>query len=128
MEDKNLRYATSRINRVEFEQIIGQPFEDNPMLKAQRVKSAAEEWYEEGLLKGLERGREEGREEVRKKRLEEGRQVGYEEGLLIGQIRTLQEVFDLPVTPETDLKTLSIEPLQSLLQKVRASARRAPKS
>ena len=28
---------------------IDQTFKDNPMLKAQMMKSAAEEWYEEGL-------------------------------------------------------------------------------
>jgi hypothetical protein len=38
------------------------------MLKAQMLKSAAEVWFEEGR----------------------------EEGMLIGQIRTLQQVFNLP--------------------------------
>jgi hypothetical protein len=55
---------------------------------------------------------------------EEGREEGLEEGVLIGQIRALQGVFELPVTPETDLKTLSIEQLQSRLRKLQASRRR----
>jgi hypothetical protein len=52
----------------------------------------------------------------------------WEQGVLIGQIRTLQQVFKLPVTPETDLKTLPIEQLRSLLQKVEATHGGTPNS
>ena len=95
-------------DRIELEQIIEQTFKDNPMLKAQMMKSAAEEWYEEGLVKGREEGRE--------------------EGMLIGQIRTLQQVFNLAVTPEMELKTLALEQLQTRLNQVQAAHRRAPNS
>ncbi len=56
------------------------------------------------------------------------REEGREEGVLIGQIRTLQRVFRLPVTPETDMKTLPIEQLRSLLQKVEANHGGTPNS
>jgi predicted transposase/invertase (TIGR01784 family) len=103
-----LSYASSRINRIELEQIIEQTFKDNPMLKAQMMKSAAEEWYEEGLVKGREEGRE--------------------EGMLIGQIRTLQQVFNLAVTPETELRNLALEQLQTRLNQVQTARRRTPDS
>ena len=74
------------------------------MLKAQMMKSAAEEWYEEGLVKGRE------------------------EGMVIGQIRALQQVFNLAVTPEMELKTLALEQLQTRLNQVQAAHRRAPNS
>ena len=78
------------------------------MLKAQMLKSAAEVWFEE--------------------RHEEGREQGREEGMLIGQIRTLQPVFNLPLTPEMELKTFSLEHLQSHLQQIQATLGRAPYS
>ena len=78
------------------------------MLKAQMMKSAAEEWYEEGLVKGREEGRE--------------------EGMLIGQIRTLQQVFNLAVTPEMELKNLALEQLQTRLNQVQKARRRIPNS
>ena len=59
---------------------------------------------------------------------EAGRKEGEEAGILIGQIRAFQQVFDLSVTSEAELKTLSIEQLQTRLQQVPASARRAPGS
>jgi len=59
--------------------------------------------------------------ELINKSWEQGLEKGREEGVLIGQIRTLQQVFKLPVTPETDLKALPIEQLRSLLQKVEAT-------
>jgi flagellar biosynthesis/type III secretory pathway protein FliH len=107
-----LSYASSRINRIELEQIIEQTFKDNPMLKAQMMKSAAEEWYEEGLVKGREEGREE----------------GHEKGMLIGQIRALQQVFNLAVTPEMELKTLALDQLQTRLSQVQTARRRTPNS
>jgi predicted transposase/invertase (TIGR01784 family) len=59
---------------------------------------------------------------------EAGRKEGEEAGILIGQIRAFQQVFDLSVTSEAELKTLSIEQLQTRLQQVQAIARRAPNS
>ncbi|MEY3173167.1 MAG: hypothetical protein RLZZ436_1081, partial [Planctomycetota bacterium] len=54
----------------------------------------------------IEQGREEG--------LEKGREEGREEGLLMGRIRTLQEVLRQPVTPQHTLATLPLQQLQSL--------------
>ncbi len=78
------------------------------MLKAQMMKSAAEEWYEEGLVKG--------------------REEGHEKGMLIGQIRALQQVFNLAVTPEMELKTLALDQLQTRLSQVQTARRRTPNS
>ena len=75
-------------------------------------------WFEQAIKTGLridaenqmptcfealiEQGREQGREE------------GREEGLLLGRIRTLQEVLQQPLTPQQTLAKLSPQELQSL--------------
>ena len=46
--------------------------------------------------------------------LEQGLEKGREEGLLMGRIRTLQEVLRQPVTPQQTLATLPLQQLQSL--------------
>lgn len=61
---------------------------------------------ERGALKGREEGRQEGRLE------------GRQEGVIIGRIRTLQQIFRQPVTPEADLVLLTNDALQALLQKL----------
>jgi predicted transposase YdaD len=58
--------------------------------------------YEALIEQGLEQG------------LEKGRAEGREEGLLMGRIRTLQEVLRQPVTPQQTLATLPLQQLQSL--------------
>ena len=58
----------------------------------------------------IEQGREQGREQG----LEKGREMGREEGLLMGRIRTLQEVLRQPITPQQSLATLSLQQLQAL--------------
>lgn len=84
------------------------------------------EWFEQAIRIGLliesedqmptmleamiERGVKKGREE--------GRQEGREEGVLIGRIRTLQQIFRQPVTAEADLVLLSNDALQSILRQL----------
>jgi flagellar biosynthesis/type III secretory pathway protein FliH len=79
-------------------------------------------WFQEAIRTGLkidaenqmptcyealiEQGREQG--------LKKGREEGREEGLLMGRIRTLQEVLRQPITPPQSLATLSLQQLQSL--------------
>jgi hypothetical protein len=83
-------------------------------------------WFEQAIKTGLridaenqmptcfealiEQGREQRREEGR----EQGREEGREEGLLLGRIRTLQEVLQQPLTPQQTLAKLSPQELQSL--------------
>ena len=57
--------------------------------------------------------------------LEQGIEKGRTAGMLIGQIRTLEQVFQLPVTPETELNTLSVEALRLRLEQVQAAIGRA---
>jgi predicted transposase/invertase (TIGR01784 family) len=75
-----------------------------------QMPTCFEALVERGVKKGLEQGREEGREEGR----EQGLARGREEGLLMGRIRTLQEVLLQPCTPPEALASLSLEELQSL--------------
>ncbi|MFM7038792.1 MAG: Rpn family recombination-promoting nuclease/putative transposase [Planctomycetaceae bacterium] len=88
------------------------------------------EWFRQAIRTGLliesenqmptcleammERGAEKGREEGRL----EGRQEGRQEGVVIGRIRTLQQIFRQPVTPEADLVLLTNDALQALLRKL----------
>jgi flagellar biosynthesis/type III secretory pathway protein FliH len=65
---------------------------------------------------GLERGIEQG--------IEQGIETGRTAGILIGQIRTLEQVFQLPVTPETELNPLFVEELRLRLERVQAATSR----
>ena len=61
-------------------------------------------------------------EEGRKK----GRDEGLAKGLLIGRIRTLQEVLRRPVTTEDVLITLSLTDLQALASQLQESLANRP--
>jgi len=71
-----------------------------------QMPTCLEAMMERGALKGREEGRQEGRLE------------GRQEGVIIGRIRTLQQIFRQPVTPEADLVLLTNDALQALLQKL----------
>ncbi|MFM8478696.1 MAG: Rpn family recombination-promoting nuclease/putative transposase [Planctomycetaceae bacterium] len=71
-----------------------------------QMPTCFEALVERGVKKGLEQGREQGREQ--------GVARGREEGLLMGRIRTLQEVLLQPVSPPEVLASLALEELQSL--------------
>lgn len=96
------------------------------------------EWFRQAIRTGLliesenqmptcleammERGAQKGREEGR----QEGRMEGRMEGVVIGRIRTLQQIFRQPVTPEADLVLLTNDALQALLQKLENQLDRPP--
>jgi hypothetical protein len=101
-----LSYASSQIDRSELEQIIDQTFEDNPMIKAQLMKSAADVWFEEGRLKGLEQGRSE----------------GLELGFLMAEIQFLQRQLKQPVSSKSQLEQLPFEDLTALAGRLRPLA------
>jgi len=79
-------------------------------------------WFEQAIRTGLRINAEEQMptcfeallEEGRAEGREQGREQGREEGLLMGRIRTLQEVLRQPVTPQQTLASLSLQQLQSL--------------
>jgi len=71
-----------------------------------QMPTCLEAMMERGALKGREEGRQEGRLE------------GRQEGVIIGRIRTLQQIFRQPVTPEADLILLTNDALQALLHKL----------
>jgi flagellar biosynthesis/type III secretory pathway protein FliH len=91
------------------------------MLVEQRAEQicavASKKAHDLGLERGIEQGIEQG--------IEKGIEKGRTAGILIGQIRTLEQVFQLPVTPETELKTLSVEELRLRMERVQAAIGRA---
>ena len=77
---------------------------------------------EQGRKQGRKQGRRLGRKQGRKQGLEQGR----EQGLLIGRIRTLQEVLGQPVASEDALFLLSVEDLQTLAAQLQAALASRP--
>jgi hypothetical protein len=69
---------------------------------------------------------EEGRKKGRDEGLAKGRDEGLAKGLLIGRIRTLQEVLRRPVTTEDVLITLSLTDLQALASQLQESLANRP--
>ena len=107
-----LSYVASQIDPLELELIIDQTFKDNPMIKAQMLKSAAEVRYEEGILKGREEGIVKGREE--------GREEGRQEGFLMAEIQFLQRQLGRPVSSKAQLEDLTLEDLKLVAGKLRS--------
>jgi predicted transposase/invertase (TIGR01784 family) len=105
-----LRYASSLIPTPQFEQILDLTFEGKPMLKTQAIKSAAEEWFEQGREEGIQQG------------IEKGRTEGLQAGLLIAEIQSLQRQAKYPVSSPAALAQLSIENLSSIASTLRSSA------
>jgi predicted transposase YdaD len=91
-----LRYAATRIPRSELHQIIAHTFEGDNMIKTQAMKSAAQEWYEEGI--------------------EKGRAEGLLRGSLIGRIQLLQQQLGRPTATDLQLDQLSNDALTTLLE------------
>jgi predicted transposase/invertase (TIGR01784 family) len=101
-----LSYVASQVDPLELEQIIDQTFKDNPMIKAQMLKSAAEVRYEEGRLKGQEEGRQEGRQE----------------GFLMAEIQFLERQLGRPVSSKAHLDELTFEDLTVIVRNLRSLA------
>ena len=101
-----LSYVASQVDPLELEQIIDQTFKDNPMIKAQMLKSAAEVRYEEGRLKGQE----------------EGRQQGRQEGFLMAEIQFLERQLGRPVSSKAHLDELTFEDLTVIARNLRSLA------
>ena len=99
-----LSYVASQIDPLELELIIDQTFKDNPMIKAQMLKSAAEVRYEEGILKGRE----------------EGILKGRQEGFLMAEIQFLQRQLGRPVSSKAQLEDLTLEDLKLVAGKLRS--------
>ncbi len=97
-----LSCAASQIDPLELEQIIDQTFKDNPMIKAQMLKSAAEVRYEEGRLKG--------------------RQEGRQEGFLMAEIQFLERQLGRPVSSKAHLDELTFEDLTVIVRNLRSLA------
>ena len=119
--DDILTYMYSTTDAAEFEELQAviaagiQTERTNPMptildmLVEQRAEQisavASQKAHDQGFEQGIEKGRT--------------------AGMLIGQIRTLEQVFQLPVTPETELNTLSVEALRLRLEQVQAAIGRS---
>jgi flagellar biosynthesis/type III secretory pathway protein FliH len=74
-----------------------------------QMPSCFDALVEQGMKKGLKQGRKQGREQ------------GRQQGLLIGRIRTLQEVLRQPVTTEEALTSLPLTDLQTLATQLHES-------
>lgn len=77
-----------------------------------RMPNCLEALFEQGVEQGLERGLEQGLERGLGRGLEQGLGLGIEKGVVVGRIRTLQEVVGQPVTAQADLLSRSLEELQ----------------
>ncbi len=77
--------------------------------------SLADRLLIQGRQEGLEKGREEG--------LEKGREEGREEGKWAGKIQVLQELLEEPVTPDSELRGVSVENLTSQLAELQQRLR-----
>ena len=73
-----------------------------------RMPNCLEALFAQGVEQGLERGLEQGLG----RDLEQGLGLGIEKGVVVGRIRTLQEVVGQPVTAQADLLSRSLEELQ----------------
>jgi flagellar biosynthesis/type III secretory pathway protein FliH len=71
-------------------------------------------WFEQAIKTGLKIDAESQMPTCFEALIEQGREQGREEGLLLGRIRTLQEVLQQPLTPQQTLAKLSPQELQSL--------------
>ena len=71
-------------------------------------------WFEQAIKTGLKIDAESQMPTCFEALIEQGREQGREQGLLLGRIRTLQEVLQQPLTPQQTLAKLSPQELQSL--------------
>ena len=71
-------------------------------------------WFQQAIRTGLKIDAENQMPTCYEALIEQGLEKGREEGLLMGRIRTLQEVLRQPVTPQQTLATLPLQQLQSL--------------
>ncbi|MFM7830490.1 MAG: hypothetical protein ACKPJD_01810, partial [Planctomycetaceae bacterium] len=78
----------------------------------QGVEQGLERGLEQGLERGLEQGLGRGLEQGLGRGLEQGLGLGIEKGVVVGRIRTLQEVVGQTVTAQADLLSRSLEELQ----------------
>ncbi|MFM7919493.1 MAG: hypothetical protein ACKPJJ_04660, partial [Planctomycetaceae bacterium] len=76
------------------------------------LEALFEQGVERGLERGLEQGLERGLEQGLGRGLEQGLGLGIEKGVVVGRIRTLQEVVGQTVTAQADLLSRSLEELQ----------------
>jgi hypothetical protein len=80
------------------------------------------EWFEQAIRIGLliESGDQMPTmlEAMIERGVKKGREEGRQEGVLIGRIRTLQQIFRQPVTAEADLVLLSNDALQAILRQL----------
>lgn len=80
----------------------------------------AEEKVQESFAKGRESGHEAGREEGR----EEGRAKGRAEGVLVGRIRTYEELLSRTPKPDAELAAMSIDELRGFADELHAELSR----
>jgi hypothetical protein len=83
-------------------------------------------WFRQAVRTGLQIESETQMPSCYDALVEEGRKKGREQGLVIGSIRTLQEVLQQPVTAEDVLVTLSLTDLQTLASQLRQSLANRP--
>jgi predicted transposase YdaD len=85
---------------------IAKASRDNKVIS--EVMTLAERIKSEGREEGIEEGRQQGQQE------------GRQEGVLIGQIRMLERVLKVPVTPISQLQQLKNSELEKRLRKLEA--------
>ncbi len=98
--------------RSEFYESIRQMKGDLEMLVMGNIEEIG---YERGITEGVEKGREHGIAEG----VEKGREEGIQKGFLLGQIQTLQELLQDPISSRELLQGKSVEELQGLVKELK---------
>jgi hypothetical protein len=83
-------------------------------------------WYKQAVKTGLQIESETQMPSCFDALVEQGMKKGLEQGLLIGQIRTLQEVLQQPVTARSTLVSLPLADLQTLASQLQESLATRP--
>ena len=78
------------------------------------MPNCLEALYEQGVQQGVEQGLEQG--------LEQGVKQGLTQGKVVGSIQTMQRMLNLPITPESELLSRSLDELRAIAAQLESSA------
>jgi flagellar biosynthesis/type III secretory pathway protein FliH len=82
------------------------------------MPNCLEALYEQGVEQGVQQGVEQGLEQG----LEQGVKQGLTQGKVVGSIQTMQRMLNLPITPESELLSRSLDELRAIAAQLESSA------
>jgi flagellar biosynthesis/type III secretory pathway protein FliH len=80
------------------------------------LEALFEQGVEQGVQKGIEQGIEQG--------IKQGIKQGLTQGRVVGSIQTMQRMLNLPITPEPELLSRSLDELRAIAAQLESSARK----